>query len=241
MASGGARQRVLLKLSGEVLGGADGLGLDPDVLGRIATEIAEAARQGVETAIVVGGGNFLRGAALERAGIDRWYADQMGMLATVMNGIALGQVLAARGAAAQVFTAIPCGGSAVLFNKRDCVTALERGTVAILVGGTGNPYFTTDTCASLRAVELGATLLLKGTKVDGVYSGDPARDPQARRFDRISFSDVLAQGLGVMDATAIAMCREYALPIRVFRCLDSGSIRRALLGESLGTLVAPTG
>ena len=240
MAQGETRRRVLLKISGEALGGEAGTGISAGDLQRIAGEIVEAAAQGVQVGLVVGGGNFMRGAQLAASGIDRSLSDQIGMLATVMNGLALVSAIRTGGREARLLSAFPVGGFAEHFAADLCGQHLERGRVVVLVGGTGNPYFTTDTCASLRALEIGADILLKGTKVDGVYTGDPQVDPQAELFDRITYEQVLSQELRVMDATAVALCRENNLPIRVFNMNREGNIRRGLLMEDIGTLVAPS-
>ncbi|MGE3165279.1 MAG: UMP kinase [Planctomycetota bacterium] len=230
-------RRILLKVSGESLALPGEGGLDPGILGRLANELTLAATAGLQVAVVVGGGNFLRGQQLAHSGIERSRADFMGMLATIMNGIALQSAIESQGGRAEVLSAIALGPRVPEFEVRRCVASLERGEISVLVGGTGHPYFTTDTCAALRAVEIGADLLVKGTKVDGVYTGDPKRDPEARLFKALSFQDVLEKRLGVMDSTAIALCQEHGLPILVFNLLEDGNLRKVLRGEDLGTLV----
>lgn len=234
------RPRLLLKISGEALSGRGALGVAPEALSALCGELAAALGTAAapQVAVVVGGGNFLRGGVLAEAGFDRVQADSMGMLATVMNGIALRAGLEARGVPAAVLSAVPAIKEVEPYSAGLCGDRLAAGRVVILVGGTGNPYFTTDTCAALRAAEIGATLLLKGTKVDGVYSRDPHEDASAERFERLSFDEVLDRDLRVMDATAFAMCRENDIPIRVFDMFTDGNIGRALGGELLGTLVS---
>ncbi|MEM7165235.1 MAG: UMP kinase [Planctomycetota bacterium] len=230
--------RVLLKLSGEALCEAGGHGVEPGALTSIVEELATAAKQGSQIGIVVGGGNFLRGATLSSSSIDRTSADAMGMMGTIMNGLALESALKNADVPVQLFSAIQVGTVVHPYGQRECEAALARGEVVILAGGTGHPFFTTDTCASLRAVQIGAGRLLKGTKVDGVYSADPKKDPTATRYSELSYQDVLAQGLQVMDATAVAMCMEYQLPVMVFDMFKKGNLSRALLGEPIGTVVS---
>lgn len=230
--------RVLLKLSGESLCAPGGHGVEAEALGSIVGELASAARQGSQIGVVVGGGNFVRGASLTGAGIDRSSADAMGMLGTVMNGLALESALASTGVAVRLFSAIEIGTSVAAYSQKECDRALAEGAIVILAGGTGHPFFTTDTCASLRAIQIGAGRLLKGTKVDGVYSADPKTNPAATRYDELSYQAVLEQGLQVMDATAIAMCMEYDLPVMVFDMFRKGNLERALLGEPVGTVVS---
>ena len=229
--------RVLLKISGEALGGENGVGFDSGELRRISGEIAAAVVQNVEVAVVVGGGNFLRGSELTPLGIERSMADRMGMLATLINGMALASSLESQGQAAQVLSAVEVGSFVEGFRLSRCDECLREGIVVILAGGTGLPYFTTDTTASLRAVEIGASVLLKGTRVDGVYSEDPEKNPRAQLFDAIDYEEVLRRDLRVMDATAIALCMEHRMPIRVFNMQREGNIRRSLLLEEVGTLV----
>jgi uridylate kinase len=231
-------RRVVLKVSGESFGRPGELGIDPHELSVMAREIASAAATGAQIAVVCGGGNIIRGAAMAKAGtIDQSTADYMGMLGTVINGMALKEALRAEGCESRVMSAIALTAVAEPFIRARALRHLEKGRVVILVAGTGNPFFTTDTCASLRAIELGAAALLKATKVDGVYSADPRKDPSATRFETLSFSEALERQLGVMDLTAMTMCMEHDLPIRVFDFRTSGNIRRAVSGESIGTLV----
>ena len=233
--------RILLKLSGEAFGGPDGFGIDPDQLKVIGQEIKKAASLGVQLAVVVGGGNIIRGATLaESGGIEQGVADYMGMLGTVINGMALREHLISIGVDSRVMSALEIRSVAEPFIRNRAIRHLEKGRVVVLVAGTGNPFFTTDTCAALRATELGCTQLLKATKVDGVYSADPKHHPDATRYERISFNEVLAKGLAVMDVTAFAMCRERNIPIRVFRFDVPGNIERVIKGEPIGTLVEAT-
>jgi len=232
-----AFRRVLLKLSGEALMGDAEYGIDPEMLNRLGNEISQARALGVETAVVVGGGNLFRGAGLAQHGMDRVTADHMGMLATVMNALALQSELERRGLEVRVMSAIRINEVCEDFIRRRAIRHLEKGRVTIYAAGTGNPYFTTDTAASLRAIEIGADLLLKGTKVDAVYSADPRRDADAVRYDRLSFDQALDERLAVMDATAIVMCREQGLPLRVFSIYDPGAFVRILKGADIGTLV----
>ncbi len=241
MAQGELQGRVLLKLSGEALGGESGSGIDAGELKRIACEVAEAAQSGVQVAVVVGGGNFVRGAELSRSGIQRSTADHIGMLGTVMNGLALAAALESEGRHARTLCAFSAGTFVEPFARDRCERHLQEGRVVVLVGGTGHPYFTTDSCASLRAIEIAAALLLKGTRVDGIYSGDPEVDPSAQLYDQITYKEVLKLGLKVMDATSVAMCMENHMPIRVFNMCKGGNIRRSLLMEEVGTLVSPAG
>ena len=229
-------RRVLLKVSGEVFGG-EGVNLDVDNLRRIASEIHQVRESGVEVAIVVGGGNLLRGAEVAATGIDRATADHAGMLATVMNGLALSDALEQLGQPARVCSAITITAVCESFIRRRVVRHMEKGRVPILVGGTGNPFFTTDTTAALRAREIEADVVLKATKVDGVYTADPKSDPSAERLPRLTYAEVLARGLRVMDSTAITMCQESGLPIVVFDLTVAGNVQRAARGESIGTLI----
>jgi uridylate kinase len=226
----------LLKLSGETLGPHGG-GFDPDLLRATAGEIRDAAATGGRIAIVLGAGNLVRGAALKASPIQRADADRMGMLATVMNGLAFRGALEDLGVGVHLATAFPVQSAGEPFDRRRVGDALDRGEVAILAGGTGHPYLTTDTAAALRALEIGADVLLKATKVDGVYSADPVADPSAVRYDRLSYAEVLEKGLGVMDLAAVALCRENELPIRVFDATVSGAIAKAVAGEPIGTIV----
>ncbi len=233
-------KRVVLKLSGEALQGQRGYGIDPEALRLIALQIKEIARLGLEIAIVIGAGNIFRGSEVTRNnGIDRSTSDYMGMLATVINGLALQDALEKQGVFTRVLTAIEMQELAEPYIRRRAIRHLEKGRVVIFVAGTGNPYFTTDTTAALRAIEIGADVILKATRVDGVYSADPEKNPRAKRFDRVAYIDVLKKRLEVMDATAIALCRENNLPIVVFNLRKSGNIKRVVLGEKIGTVVGP--
>ncbi|MEO0511354.1 MAG: UMP kinase [Planctomycetota bacterium] len=231
-------RRVLLKLSGEAFATPGGFGIDPEPLAKIAEEVRAASDQGVQVAVVVGGGNIIRGATLAEAGdIDQASADYMGMLGTLMNGMALREKLTRLGADARLLSAIDVQAVAEPFIRLRAIRHLEIGRVVILGAGIGNPFFTTDTTAALRATELDCDELLKATKVDGVYSADPTKDPSATRYDALTFSEALERGLQVMDATALALCRERNLPMRVFKYDEPGLIRRAVAGEALGTRV----
>jgi uridylate kinase len=231
-------QRVLLKLSGEALGdGASGHGIDPDGVQRIARQVARVAGLGVELAIVVGGGNILRGAQFSKLGATRASADYMGMLGTVINALALQDALEQQGLETRVQTAIEIRQVAEPFVRRRALSHLEQGRVVILAGGTGNPFFTTDTAAALRATELSCEVLLKGTKVDGVYTADPKKDKQARRYEELTYMEVLQQGLAVMDGTAITLCMENRLPVIVFNLFEEGNLERVVRGETLGTRI----
>ena len=231
-------RRVLLKLSGEALMGELDYGIEPSVIQRIAAEIATARQTDVEIAIVVGGGNIFRGAGLARAGMDRVTGDYMGMLATVMNALAIQDALESLDVHARVMSALQIHDVCEDYIRRRAVRHLEKGRVVILAAGTGNPFFTTDTAASLRAIEIGADVLLKATKVDGVYDDDPMTNSEAKRFDRVSYDQVLADKLSVMDATAIVMCRDNDLPLRVFNLTRGDALVRAMSGADVGTLVS---
>ena len=230
-------KRVLLKLSGEALMGSQGYGIDPDVIRRIASEIRDVRELGVQVAVVVGGGNLFRGAGLAEGGIERVAGDHMGMLSTVMNCLAMQDALEKLGVHARVMSAVQINAVCEDYIRRRAVRHLEKGRVVIFAAGTGNPFFTTDTAASLRAIEIGADVLIKATKVDGVYSADPMDDPDAKRYGSLSFDQVLADKLGVMDATAIVMCRDNDLPLVVFNLNNSGDLVRLVAGEPLGTSV----
>jgi len=232
-----AYRRVLLKLSGEALSGAQPFGIDNATLDRVCKEIAEVVRSGIEVAVVIGGGNFFRGIQVEGSGFDRASADYMGMLATVMNALAMQQSLHKAGIEARVQSAIPISPVSEPYVRQRALKHLDNGRVVVFAAGTGNPFFTTDTAASLRAIEIGADVLLKATKVDGVYNADPMKDPGARRYSVVSYDEVLQRQLGVMDATAIALCREHGLPLRVFAISKPGSMGRVIVGEDEGTLV----
>jgi uridylate kinase len=232
-----AYQRVLLKLSGEALMGSQPFGIDPGITTQIATDIAELQQIGVQIAIVIGGGNIFRGLAASARGMDRATADYMGMLATVMNGLALQDALEHQGVTTRVVTAIEMRAVAEPFIRRRAIRHLEKGRVVVFAAGTGNPYFTTDTAAALRAMEIKAEVILKATKVDGIYSADPVTNPDATRYESLSYLQVLEQGLKVMDATAISLCMDNKLPIVVFNLREPGNLRRAILGEPIGSLV----
>ena len=235
----GTYRRVLLKLSGEVFGGAKGIGVDPDVVQDIAKQIADVARTGVQVAIVVGGGNYFRGAELQQRGMDRSRADYMGMLGTVMNCLALQDFLEKEGIQTRVQTAITMGQVAEPYVPLRAIRHLEKGRAVIFGAGAGMPYFTTDTVSAQRALEIGAeALLLAKSGVDGVYSADPKKDPKATKYERISYDEVLSKSLAVADAAAFALCRENKLPIIIFDLMKNGNIGRAVRGEVIGTLVA---
>jgi uridylate kinase len=230
---------VLLKLSGEVFGGAKGIGVDPDVVQDIAKQIADVARSGVQVAIVVGGGNYFRGAELSQRGMDRSRADYMGMLGTVMNCLALQDFLEKEGVQTRVQTAITMGQVAEPYIPLRAIRHLEKGRVVIFGAGAGMPFFTTDTVSAQRALEIGAeALLLAKSGVDGVYSADPKMDPKATKYDTITYDEVLSKSLAVADAAAFALCRENKLPIVIFDLMENGNIARAVRGETIGTLVA---
>ena len=232
-----AFKRILLKLSGEALQGDQGYGVSPAVLDSIADEISQAHAMGVQVAIVIGGGNIFRGVAGSAHGMDRAHADYMGMLATVINALALQDALENQKVVTRVQTAISMSAVAEPYIRRRAVRHLEKGRVVIFAAGTGNPYFTTDTAASLRAMEIHADIIMKATKVDGVYDSDPKKNPKAQRFERLSYLECLQRDLKVMDATAISMCRDNGLPIMVFSLNEKGNICRAVRGEPIGTLV----
>jgi uridylate kinase len=230
-------RRVLLKLSGEALMGDLDYGIEPQVIQRMAAEIATVQKTGVEIAIVIGGGNIFRGAGLARAGMDRVTGDYMGMLATVMNALAIQDALESKGVFARVMSALQIHDVCEDYIRRRAVRHLEKGRVVILAAGTGNPFFTTDTAASLRAIEIGADVLLKATKVNGVYDSDPVSNPRAKRYETVNFDTVLADKLMVMDATAIVMCRDNDLPLRVFDLTRENALIEAMSGREIGTLV----
>lgn len=231
-------KRILLKLSGEELMGTEGFGIDPKVLDKMALEIGQLVGIGVQVGLVIGGGNLFRGAALSQAGLDRVTGDHMGMLATVMNALAMRDALERSNISSNVMSAIPMSGVVDHYDRRKAVRQLESGEVVIFSAGTGNPFFTTDSAACLRAIEVGAELVLKATKVDGVYSADPAKDPAATMFDELSYEKVLADKLGVMDLTAICLCQDHNLPIRVFRMAKAGALLNIVVGENEGTLIS---
>jgi uridylate kinase len=230
--------RILLKLSGEALLGKEDYGIDPKMIHRIAVEIGEVTRSNIQIAVVIGGGNIFRGAGLAESGIDRVTGDHMGMLATVMNSLALQDALENIGIDARVMSAISVHDVCEDYIRRRAVRHLEKGRVVICAGGTGNPFFTTDTAAALRAIEIGADIVLKATKVDGVYSADPALDAQAELFEELSYDRVIESKLGVMDANAIVLCRDQGMPIRVFSVFEEGNLGRLIKGEAIGTLVS---
>ena len=230
-------RRVLLKISGEALMGSQSFGIDSDVADTIAHDIAEVQRLGVQIAVVIGGGNIFRGLAASAHGMDRATADYMGMLATVINGLALSDAIERHGPTTRVVTAIEMREVAEPFIRRRAIRHLEKGRVVVFGAGTGNPYFSTDTAAALRAMEIRAEVILKGTKVDGVFTADPMLDPTATRLDTVSHLQVLEQQLKVMDSTAISLCMDNKLPIVVFNMRTEGNIRRAVLGETVGSLV----
>ncbi|MBL0029493.1 MAG: UMP kinase [Rhodanobacteraceae bacterium] len=233
--------RILLKLSGEALMGSESYGIDPKVLGRLADEIIEVVRTGVQVGVVIGGGNIFRGAGLAAAGMDRVTGDHMGMLATVINALAMQDALEKLGAVARVMSAIKINDVCEDYIRRRAIRHLEKNRVALFAAGTGNPFFTTDSAAALRAVEVGAELLLKGTKVDGVYSADPKKDASATRFDTLSYEDVITRNLGVMDTAAIALCRDHGMPLRIYDMNRPGNLMRIVCGEPIGTLVTRAG
>jgi uridylate kinase len=230
-------RRILVKLSGEALLGNADYGVDPAMLKRIATEIREVTQLGVQVAVVIGGGNIFRGAGLARAGMDRVTADHMGMLATVMNALAMQDALEGLGVFARVMSALRINEVCEDYIRRRAVRHLEKDRVVIFAAGTGNPFFTTDTAASLRAIEINAEVLLKATKVNGVYSDDPVRNPAAKRYSRLTFDQILAEKLNVMDATAIVMCRDNNLPLQVFNLNVAGELMKIVLGQDVGTIV----
>jgi len=232
-----AYSRVLLKLSGEALMGAQGYGIDPAVTAQVATDIGEIQALGVQTGVVIGGGNLFRGLEASARGMDRATADYMGMLATVINALALQDALERQGIVTRLATAIEMREVAEPFIRRRAVRHLEKGRVVVFAAGTGNPYFTTDTAAALRAMEIKADVILKGTKVDGVYTADPVKDPTATLLPRLTYLQALEQGLKVMDATAISLCMDNRLPIVVFSLLTPGNLRRVIMGEPIGSIV----
>lgn len=231
-------RRVLIKISGEVLAGESGRGIDFDVLGTIAGEIKDVNDKGIETAVVIGGGNIFRGVSEAGRGMDRVTADQMGMVGTVINALALQESLERIGLHTRVLTAVPMSAVAEPYIRRRAIRHMEKGRAIVLAGGTGHPYFTTDTAAALRALEVGADAILKATKVDGVYSADPMIDATAERFDHLTYMEVLRRGLKVMDATATSMCMDNNIPIVVFDLTTPGNLVRVATGETVGTLVA---
>ncbi len=230
-------KRVMLKLSGEVLMGDTAFGVDVETINRLAGELIEVQNSGVELAIVIGGGNIFRGMSGTASGMDRASADYMGMLATVMNAIALQDAIESQGATVRVISALPIKEVAEPYIRRRAVRHLEKGRILIFAAGTGNPYFTTDTAASLRAMEIQADAVLKGTKVDGVYTADPATNPDATKYTTLTFTEALTKRLGVMDATAMSLCRDNQMPLVIFDVTQPGQMLRAIAGEPIGTLV----
>jgi uridylate kinase len=234
-------RRVLLKLSGEMLAGDAGFGFDSDIIGRLADEVKSIRQLGVEVGLVIGGGNIFRGVQADSQGLDRVAGDYMGMLATAINALALQAALESRGMATRVLSAIEMRQIAEPYIRRRAVRHLEKGRVVVFACGTGNPYFTTDTAASLRAMEIGADVLIKGTKVDGIYDSDPKKNPSAKKFEVLSFMNVLQNRLKVMDAAAISLCMDNELPIVVFDVGVDGGLQKLVMGEPIGTLVNASG
>lgn len=232
-----AYKRILLKLSGEALMGSDAYGINRQTISEIVAEIKEVAELGVEIGVVIGGGNIFRGVAPAATGMDRATADYMGMLATVMNGLALQDAMRMAGLNSRVQSALDIEQVVEPYIRGKAIRYLEQGRIVIFAAGTGNPFFTTDTAAALRGAEIGAQIVLKATKVDGIYTADPKKDPSATRYDKISFDEAIARNLAVMDATAFALCRDQKLPINVFSIFKSGALKRVVLGEAEGTLV----
>jgi len=230
-------KRILLKLSGEALMGEADYGIDPKVLTRLAHEIIEVQRAGVQVGVVIGGGNIFRGAGLAAAGMDRVTGDHMGMLATVMNALAMQDAIEKAGGFARTMSAIKINEVCEDFIRRRAVRHLEKGRVALFAAGTGNPFFTTDSAAALRAIEIGADLLLKATKVDGVYTADPRKDASATRYEHLSYEEVIQRNLQVMDTSAIALCRDHDIPLRIYDMSREGDLMRIMHGEPIGTLV----
>lgn len=230
-------KRILLKLSGEALMGDAEYGIQPEVISRFAQEISELSAQGVELGIVIGGGNIFRGEGLAAKGMDRVSGDHMGMLATVLNALALQDALEQNGSYCRIMSAIKINQVCEDYIRRRAVRHLEKGRIVIFAGGTGNPFFTTDSAASLRAVEIGADLLLKATQVDGVYTADPKKDPTATRYTELSYDEVINKRLAVMDTTAVVMCQEQSMPLRIFDVHKTGNLTKIVYGEDIGTLV----
>lgn len=230
-------KRILLKLSGEALMGEQSFGVDPAIIDRTAKDVSELVKTGVQVAIVIGGGNIFRGLSLSAAGMDRVSADHMGMLATVINSLAIQDGLERHGLAARVMSALPIHQVCEDYIRRRAIRHLEKGRVVIFAAGTGNPFFTTDTAASLRGVEINADLVIKATRVDGVYTADPEKDPNATRYDHLDYDEVIKNKLAVMDTTAIVLCRDNNIPIRIFNMNKPGALLRVISGEAEGTLV----
>jgi len=233
-----AYRRVLLKISGEALAGRQGYGIDPEILGRVAEELGEVVRLGVQVAVVIGGGNIFRGIAASAGGMERATGDYMGMLATVINALALQDAIEKAGVPTRVLSAIEMRAVAEPYIRRRAIRHLEKGRVVVFAAGTGNPFFTTDTAGALRAVEIGAEAIFKATRVDGIYTADPEEDPTAVKLDRVGYIEVMNRGLKVMDATAISLCMENKLPIVVFDLTRPGNIRRIVMGEPVGSTVS---
>ena len=231
-------RRILLKLSGEALMGEADYGIDPKVIGRLADEIIEVQKAGIQIGVVIGGGNIFRGAGLAAAGMDRVTGDHMGMLATVMNALAMQDAIERRGGFARVMSAIQIHDVAEDFIRRRAIRHIEKGRIAIFAAGTGNPFFTTDSAAALRAIEINADLLLKATKVDGVYTADPRKDKNAKRYEQLSYDDVIQRNLQVMDTSAIALARDNRIPLRIYDMSVEGDLMRIMRGAKIGTLVA---
>lgn len=230
-------RRIMLKLSGEALMGEADYGIDPKMIGRLAEEIIEVQRAGIQIGVVIGGGNIFRGAGLAAAGMDRVTGDHMGMLATVMNALAMQDAIEKRGGFARVMSAIQIHDVAEDFIRRRAIRHIEKGRIVLFAAGIGNPFFTTDSAAALRAVEVGADLLLKATKVDGIYTADPAKHPDARRYDRLTYDEVIERKLAVMDTAAIALCRDDRMPMRIYDMTVPGNLMRIMRGEPIGTTV----
>ncbi|HEX5694113.1 MAG TPA: UMP kinase [Arenimonas sp.] len=230
-------RRILLKLSGEALMGNEDYGIDPTVIQAMAKDIVEAQRAGAEIGLVIGGGNIFRGAGLAEAGMDRVTGDHMGMLATVINALAMADALEKEGGFARVMSAIKINEVCEDYIRRRAIRHMEKGRIALFAAGTGNPFFTTDSAAGLRASEIGADLLLKATKVDGIYDADPKKNPDAKRFERLTYDEVIARNLQVMDTAAFALCRDNKVPVRIYDMMQPGALMRILRGEPLGTLV----
>ncbi|HEY9142570.1 MAG TPA: UMP kinase [Arenimonas sp.] len=230
-------RRILLKLSGEALMGHEDYGIDPKVIQAMAKDIVEAQRAGAQIGLVIGGGNIFRGAGLAEAGMDRVTGDHMGMLATVINALAMADALEKEGGFARVMSAIKINEVCEDYIRRRAIRHMEKGRIALFAAGTGNPFFTTDSAAGLRASEIGADLLLKATKVDGIYDSDPKKNPDAKRFEHLSYDEVIARNLQVMDTAAFALCRDNKVPVRIYDMMQPGALMRILRGESLGTLV----
>jgi uridylate kinase len=230
-------KRILLKCSGEALMGKSQFGIDPSVLDKIAKDVAELIQMGVEVGLVIGGGNLFRGKALSQAGVGRVTGDHMGMLATMMNALAIRDALERIDLPARIMSAIPMLGVVDSYHRRKAMTHLRNGQVVIFAAGTGNPFFTTDTAACLRAIEVGADIVLKATKVDGIYSEDPIKNPAAKRYDYLTYQEILNQGLQVMDSTAICLCQDQDMPLQVFNMAEPDALKKIVLGERVGTLV----